>query len=281
MSAARRWVEASPYARALGVEVESLSEERARLALPYRDENANPGRALHGGNAASLGAIAGLALARASQGEGAGPWNTCALQVSYLAAAIGEDVRAEAALLRKGKELSFAEVDVRTAGGKPVAHVSTAVRARSGAGAVELARSGGDHGRSDPGAMGPHVSKLPFVAGRGIAVEHMTGGTSRLVMPWRDANGDADGGVHEGAVLALLDTTGAMAAWAETGPGRYKASTPAIQAQILCPPPEADLVAYGCVAQRDGELFWCDVEVARRDDARIVARGSVIYRIVT
>ena len=34
----------------------------------------------------------------------------------------------------------------------------------------------------------------------------MTGGTSRLVMPLIDDNCDASGGVHEGAVLALLDT---------------------------------------------------------------------------
>ena len=29
-----------------------------------------------------------------------------------------------------------------------------------------------------------------------------------------------------------------MASWAETGPGRFKASTPAIQGQILAPPPK-------------------------------------------
>jgi uncharacterized protein (TIGR00369 family) len=129
--------------------------------------------------------------------------------------------------------------------------------------------------------MGPHIGKTPFIGGRGIVVQHMTGARSRLVMPWRDANADAAGGVHEGAVLALLDTTGAMASWAETGPGRYKASTPAIQAQILAPPPREDLVGYGRVVQRDGELFWSDVEVACASDQRLVARGTVIYRIVT
>jgi uncharacterized protein (TIGR00369 family) len=277
----RRWIAASPYAQALGVELVELTAEGARLRLPYSDANANPGRALHGGNAASLGAIGGLAVARAAQGEAAGPWHTCALQVSYLAAAIGEDVFAEARLLRKGKELCFAEVDVRTPDGKSIAHATSAVRGRFGAAEAALAKSAGDHGRSEPGAMGPGVGKLPFVAGRGIRVEHMTGGTSRLVMPWKAENADAGGGTHEGAVLALLDTTGAMAAWAETGPGRYKASTPAIQAQLLCRPPEQDLVAYGRVAQRDGELFWADVEVATHDPAaRIVARGTVVYRIL-
>jgi acyl-coenzyme A thioesterase PaaI-like protein len=109
----------------------------------------------------------------------------------------------------------------------------------------------------------------------------MSGGRSRLVMPFLAANADAAGGVHEGALLALLDTTGAMASWAETGPGRYKASTPAMQAQILAPAPKADLVAYGRTVQRDGELLWSDAEIATADDARVVARGTVVYRILT
>ena len=93
------------------------------------------------------------------------------------------------------------------------------------------------------------------MAARGIRVEHMAGGRSRLVHAViSDANARrSGGGHHEGALLALLDTTGAMAAWAETGPGRFKASTPALQAQVLAPAPAADLVAYGRLATRDGE----------------------------
>ena len=79
----------------------------------------------------------------------------------------------------------------------------------------------------------------------------------------------------------IFDTTGAMAAWATTGVGPYKASTPALQAQILAPPPSADLVAYGRCVQRDNELLWSEVEVANAADQRVCARGTVIYRIVT
>ena len=57
-------------------------------------------------------------------------------------------------------------------------------------------------------------------------------------------------------MLALLDTTGAMASWAETGPGPFKASTPSLQAQILSPPVEQDLVGYGWLVQRDGDVFY-------------------------
>jgi len=128
--------------------------------------------------------------------------------------------------------------------------------------------------------MGPHLAAIPFMARREIAAEHMTDGTSRLTMPLGDLNGDAAGGVHEGAVLALLDSTGAMAAWAAHGVGNYRASTPSMQARILAPAPAEDLVAYGRCVQRDGEIFWSEVEVAGQGSGRICALGTVLYRIV-
>jgi len=279
--AIRRWVEESPYGAALGIGVASLDEGSARLELPYKDQNSNPGKALHGGCAASLAVVGGQAVTRAALGTSTAPWHSSALQVNYLAAAIGEDVHANATLLRRGKEMCFVEIDVATAQGKSIAHVTTMVRARFGAEPAELFTTRGDDGAADPGAMGPHVGKMPFTAARGLEVEHMAGGTSRIVMPFRSQNADAAGGVHEGALLALLDTTGAMAAWGETGPGRFKASTPSLQAQVLAPPPKEDLVAYGVLVQRDGDLFWCDVEVAGALSRRVCARGTVIYRIQT
>ena len=203
------------------------------------------------------------------------------MQVSYLAAAIGEDVVADAELLRRGKELCFVAISVHTTDGKPIARINTTVRGRMGADPVDTVKSAGDHGEADPGPMGPHIGKVPFIGNRGISVEHMTGGTSRLVMPVNENNADLSGGVHEGAVLALLDTTGAMASWAESGPGRYKASTPSMQLQNLGPAPNADLVAYGRCVQRDNEMFWSDVEVAEAASGRTTARGTVLYRIVT
>ena len=276
----RRWVEESPYCQALGVALEHLDADRVRLALPYQDANSNPGQALHGGCAASLGAIAGQALARSALGPDSGPWHTVQMQIAYLAAAIAEDIVAEAKLLRRGKELCFLSVEIATAAGKPIARTLNTVRGRFGAPAAEAASSKGDHGQADPGQMGPHIGLVPFIGNRGISVEHMTEGTSRLVMPWRQENADLDGGIHEGAILALLDTTGAMASWAESGPGPYKASTPSLQLQGLGPTPRDDLVAYGRCTQNDREMFWADVEVVSVGDHRIRARGTVAYRIL-
>jgi uncharacterized protein (TIGR00369 family) len=278
---ARRWLEGSPWARALGVEARALAPEGARLHLPFRPENTNPGGVLHGGVAASLVALAAGAVARAGFGPEAGPFHGWALEVAYLAAAREQALEVEARRLREGKELVFVEVAVRAADGKPIAQGLAAARARFGAPEPELPAAAGDDGAADPGPMGPHVEKIPFLARLGVRIEHMSGGRSRIVLPWRPAHADAEGGgFAEGAVLALLDTTGAMAAWAQIGPGPYKASTPALQAQFLVPPPAEPLVAYGRCTHRDGSAFWSDVEVCGARSRRVCARGTVLYRIV-
>ena len=260
MDQIRSWVEESPYCRFLGVNLEHIDESGARLLLPYRDENSNPGNALHGGCTASLGAIGGQAMARTVLGSETGPWHTVQMQVSYLAAAIEADVVADVRLLRRGRELCFVGVDIATTEGKTIASITTTVRARMGAPPHKTYESPGDAGHADPGSMGPHIGKIPFIGNRKIFVEHMTGGTSRLVMTESENNADLAGGVHEGAVLALLDTTGAMAAWAESGPGPYKASTASLQMQSLGPAPKGDLIAYGRCVENDSEIFWSDVE---------------------
>lgn len=275
----REAIAAAPYAVALGLSVESIAAGSAILRLPYRDGNSNPGRVLHGGVAASLVASAGEAVARAALGATSGPWHTAAIQVAYLSAATGEEVIARGSLLRAGRELCFVDVSVETVAGKAVAHGLVVVRGRFDAADAELPRALPDEGAREPGPMGPHIARTPFMGRLGLRVEHMQGGHARLVLPFRDENASESGGVHEGAVLALLDTTGAMAGWAETGPGRFKASTPAIQARILAPPPRAELVAQGRLVHRDREHFVCDVEVAAGD--AVVALGTVTYRIVT
>ncbi|MDG2050317.1 MAG: PaaI family thioesterase [Myxococcota bacterium] len=280
MEEIRKWVENSPYTRALGFELTQIDSDSARLFLPFQDKNANPGRALHGGCAASLAVVGGQCVTRAAMGAESGPWHAAAIQVNYLAAAVGEDVYAEARLLRQGKALCFVVVDAYTDAGKPIAQATTLVSALRGSQGPPGPDAERDDGHSDPGPLGPHVVKAPYMAARGIVIENMSAGKSRVTLPHQDVNLDASGGIHEGSLLALLDTAGAMAAWAETGPGAYKASTPSLQAQILSPPGAQDLIAYGRVQHRNESMFWCTVEVVGRNDLKVIARGTVVYRIV-
>ena len=154
------------------------------------------------------------------------------------------------------------------------------VRGRFGRDMESPLQADRDAGDGEPGPMGTHLHLVPFIGRLGLEVENMTDGRSRIRMPHHDRNLDEGGRVHEGPVLALLDTTGAMAAWSITGYGPHKASTVSIQAQMLDRLPEKDLTGYGRVVQRDRELFWIEVEIASAPDGQRVARGTVIYRIL-
>jgi len=282
MSDVKTWVEESAFSKKLGVQAKSISEEGAELFLPFREGNSNPGGALHGGVYASMSIISAHATARTALGSERAPFHTVGFQINYLSAAINEGVTAKATVLRRGKELAFVEVTCTSDAGKKVSHATMMIRGRNGAevseGAVCETAVAGDQ----PGEMGPAITQfVPFIHERGIVIEHMADGEARLLMPWIEDHGDADGGTHEGAALALLDTAGAMAGWAVTGPGAYKASTPSMQAQVRVAPPQQDLIAYAKVNYHDNEIFYSDVEVAGKDDQKVYAKGTIMYRIVT
>jgi uncharacterized protein (TIGR00369 family) len=283
MSDVKSWVEESGYSKELGIEARNITDEGAELYLPFAEGNSNPGGALHGGVYASMSIIGAHAAARTALGPDVGPFHTTGFQINYLSAAISEAVSAKARLLRRGKELAFVEVMCTSEAGKDVSHATLMIRGRQGKGAAIGPVTRGDAGEADPGEMGAFVTgSVPFIKNRGISIDHMAGTTSRLTMPWKESHGDnVSGGTHEGAALALLDTAGAMAGWAVTGMGAYKASTPSMQAQVLAIPPAEDLVAYARVAYQDDEIFYSDVEVAGVEDQKVCARGTILYRIVT
>ena len=92
-----------------------LSVEQAGDAPP-RIRVTSGGAPLAGGVvAAAVGAAAALALAGSQRGS------LVDLTVSYLAPVAGEDVFAIGRLLRRGREIAYTAVDVRTAAGMPVA----------------------------------------------------------------------------------------------------------------------------------------------------------------
>ena len=274
--------DATPYHASLGMRVDALDADRVRLRIPYTDDNSNPGRALHGGVYASAIDAAGVLAAWSGVGDaGALERRTLDLSVCYLAAAIGEDIAAEARVLRRGKELAYVAVDVRTDAGKSVATGMVTHRMAptgpserdSTTTPDELAASG------DVPKLARMLTAVPFIARRGMQITHMREGTARVDMPWSPDNADADGHVHEGAVAALLDTAGAMASWSIVGLDfRYKASTVAIHASFHAPATGEAVVAHARTLRRANESFLNVVTVSA--GGRTIATGSVTYRIV-
>ena len=277
---------AVPYHAHLGIVADAIDAQSVRLRIPFADVNANPGRALHGGVYASAIDAAAALLARGPEPDPSLECRTLDLTVSYLAAAIGCEVLVEGRLLRRGKDLAFAEVGVRDGEGRELARGLATVRVAPPSPADRVLD---DVPASDlvPGEV-PKAARIiesgRFMAARGMRITLMHGGRAIVEMPCREANADEGGAVHEGAIAALLDTAGAMASWSVTGVDlRYKASTPAIHLGCHAPaPPGEGVVAHARTLSRAGESFLNAVTVyGAGGSGRAIASGSVTYRIVT
>ena len=277
------------YHQSLGIRVDSIEPDHVRLRVPYKDDNSNPGRALHGGVAASTINIAGaLASWTGIEPQPELESGTLDLSVTYLAAAIGEDIVATADVLRRGKEIVYSDVDVRNDAGKRIAKGLVTYRAFDMA-ALPAARL---RQRVDtprlPAAESYRLVQhargfvmVPFIARLGMQVDHASDGEAVLHLPFKPENADADDAVHEGALAALIDTTGALASWSITGLNfAYKASTVGIHVSHHARARREEVVAHARTLRRMNEIFLNQVTVSGRDSGAVVATGSVTYRIV-
>jgi uncharacterized protein (TIGR00369 family) len=279
--------QSAPYNAGLGIRVESIAAEGVRLRVPYKDENSNPGQALHGGVAASTVDIAGALAARACFVDVGDPdCGTLDLSVDYLAAAIGEDIVATAAVLRRGKELVYSDVDVRTDAGKQIAKglVTHRIISRAAVAADRQRFATADEVPAAAAEVPKNAAvfvSLPFISRLGMTVTHARDGEAFMRMPFAAHITDADGAIHEGALAALIDTTGAMASWSITGLNfRYKASTVGIHVSFHARAQGEDVIAQAQTLRRNDEIFLNHVRVSGIQSRRVFATGSVTYRIV-
>jgi uncharacterized protein (TIGR00369 family) len=116
------FVPRSPLVRHLGIVLDALEDDLARLRLPYDRALATMGDVVHGGAIAALLDTAGMAAAWANDDEVEAPaGSTVSLTVDYLAPVRGADIVATARALRRGRTLCFCEVDAEDTDGRLVA----------------------------------------------------------------------------------------------------------------------------------------------------------------
>jgi uncharacterized protein (TIGR00369 family) len=113
----------SPFVLHLGMRLESIEPDRARLSMPYREELATIGEVVHGGALSALVDTAAMAAAWSAHEVEGGQLRgtTVGLSVDFVAAAQGREVTADARVIRRGKSLCFCDVDVTDADGSLVA----------------------------------------------------------------------------------------------------------------------------------------------------------------
>lgn len=118
----RAFLPTSPLPGHLGIALEELGADRAVLVMPFGPELVTIGDTVHGGAVAALADTAAMAAAWAVDEEAPDArGSTASLTVAYVAAARGEDLRAEAQVVRRGRRLCVCEVRVTAPGDRVVA----------------------------------------------------------------------------------------------------------------------------------------------------------------
>src|SRR2546430_1911150 len=118
----RQFLPTSPFVGHLGIQLTDMQPDVATLTLPFVDSLVTIGTTIHGGAIASLIDTAAMV---AAWSDTAVPENlrgtTVGLTVTYLAPAEGEDLRATARVLRRGRSLVYLDVEVQNVSGTSVA----------------------------------------------------------------------------------------------------------------------------------------------------------------
>jgi uncharacterized protein (TIGR00369 family) len=117
-----QFLPASPFVRALDLQLEQIGDGTARLRMPFDEERTTYGDVVHGGAIAALVDTAVMVTAWAGaplpdQMRGA----TVSLSLEYVDGGRGEDLVASGRVLRRGRTLCFCEVDVTGEDGRTVA----------------------------------------------------------------------------------------------------------------------------------------------------------------
>lgn len=129
--------------------------------------------------------------------------------------------------------------------------------------------------------IGKVVAMMPFAKQLGLELVEAGDGYAKLRLPFKKENTTAADALHGGAIAALLDTTGAMAAWttAEIATPRYFGSTVGVNVNYLSGVIGEDCFAEGRVLKRGREIIYSDVRVISAS-GKLCAQGTVVYRIV-
>ena len=129
-------------------------------------------------------------------------------------------------------------------------------------------------------AMREIMVSTPYISGLGLTVERWDAEGVRLRLPF-DERLTNDGVVYHGGVVAsLVDTAGASAVFAghdfDTG---ARAATVSMTVNYTGAARQSDLIAHATCVRRGRDLSFSEIEV-RDPEQRIVATGSLVYRIV-
>jgi uncharacterized protein (TIGR00369 family) len=113
----------TPYLSGLGIVIDRYEPDAATVRLPFRADLTNDGTHYHGGVIAAVIDTAGAAAAWSNHDFDKGARaSTVSMSIQYVGACKQSDLVCRAAVVRRGKELTFTEITATDADGKVVAH---------------------------------------------------------------------------------------------------------------------------------------------------------------
>ena len=114
---AREFIRHSPFAGHLGLEVEALEDDLARMRLPFKPDLATTGEVVHGGAISTLIDTAATVAAWSARFDAMPTrWGTASMTVNFMRPAVGDDLLAVARVTRRGRNLCFCDVSVECGG---------------------------------------------------------------------------------------------------------------------------------------------------------------------
>jgi len=129
-------------------------------------------------------------------------------------------------------------------------------------------------------AVAELMPTTPFLSGLGIRFERYEPDRAAIRLPFRDDLTNDGTYYHGGVVAAVMDTTGAAAAWSNHDFDKgARASTVAMSIQYVGACKRSDLLCEARVVRRGKELTFTEITATDADGA-VVAHGVQTYRIV-
>ena len=277
----------SPFEQFVNLEVCETSEQKTIVAFPPQALTLNLGGTLHGGASMSIINMAAKhALYPFISEEERSQVRTLDQSVRFTSTARGEKVLAEATVIKKGKELAFVDVDVKTEEGKVVSKGLVTLRygeaneAKNERPAATIRAEDYYPDEWHPGFMAPLLAQRGFTANLGLNIQHVKEGKSIVRLDENKNILNSAGTIDDGAIATLCDSAGAMATMAMNEEGMSRGSTPSLHINYFSELKNESLLALGAGRWSYNESYVADVSIVGENSGTLYAEAQVLFRIV-
>ena len=149
--------------------------------------------------------------------------------------------------------------------GEQLAHDPTGEQLAHGPTGEQLARAWFEHS--------------PLIRALGMRLASIAPDEAKVSLPYRDELATAGDIVHGGAIMSLLDTAAALAAWSAHDPSEgVRWGTVSVSVSFMAPAQGRDLEAVARVTRRGRSICFCRVDVSDSEQTP-VAEALVSYRL--